>query len=200
MPKGYNDGFEFSQKGGRKIIRYRRDKLWFKSGFTWYLFFQLIAWFFLMGKDGTYTYVLPFIALGVLVYRRSRMHEISVGETDVLVDGKSFDRSKITQVFVQSGGARQTYSYKQQDYDQIVRDAKRNPLGGDPVLAKAGVMVGDISKSLAMMIAGGIDATGKKAQMTYDGKEAIVAKWMSVQRAMMLSNALGGYLGFKMDE
>lgn len=55
-------------------------------------------------------------------------------------------------------------------------------------------------KSFAMMVAVGIDATGKKAQMIYDGRNIVVARWLSVQRAMMLSNALGSHPGFKMDE
>ena len=48
--------------------------------------------------------------------------------------------------------------------------------------------------------ASGIDSTGKKVQMLCDGKKIVVARWPSVQRAMMLSNAISGYLGFKMDE
>jgi hypothetical protein len=200
MAKDYHYGFEFAEKDGRKIIRYRQDKLWFAAGFSWYVFFQLIALFFFMGADGSYTYVLPFVALGVLAYRRSRMREISVGEQDIIVKGKRYDRAKITQVFVENHNVRQTFSHQPQDYDQVARDAERNPLGGSPVLAKAGAMAGDLSKSVAMMVAGGIDATGKKAQMLYDGQKIVVVKWLSVQRAMMLSNALGSYLGFKMDE
>ena len=199
MAKDYDYGFAFSESGGRKIIRYRQDKLWFASGLAWWVFFQLIALFFLMGGDGTYTWVLPFVALGVLAYFRSRMREISVGEKDIIVKGKSYDRSKITQVFVESSARRQTFS-QAQDYDQVARDAERNPLGGDPVLAKAGAMAGDASKSIAMIVAAGIDSTGKKAQMIYDGKKVVVARWLSVQRALMLSNALGSRLGFKMDE
>lgn len=161
---------------------------------------QLIALFFFMGADGTYTYILPFAALGALAYWRSRMREISVGEKDIIVKGKSYDRAKITQVFVENNNVRQTFSHQPQDYDQIARDAERNPLGGNPVLAKAGAIAGDLSKSIAMMVAGGIDSTGKKAQMIYDGKNTVVAKWLSIQRATMLSNALGSRLGFKMDE
>ena len=55
-------------------------------------------------------------------------------------------------------------------------------------------------QSFAMMVDVGIDATGKKVQMIYDWKNIVVARWLSVQRAMMLSNALGSHLGFKMDE
>jgi hypothetical protein len=61
-------------------------------------------------------------------------------------------------------------------------------------------MAGDLTKSFAMIVAAGIDATGKKAQMIYAGKNVVVARWLSVQRAMMLSNALGSHLGFKIDE
>ncbi|MBI5040131.1 MAG: hypothetical protein HZB57_02675 [Gammaproteobacteria bacterium] len=200
MPKDYGYGFEFEENGGRKIIRYRQDKLGFSTGFAWYIFFQLIAYFFLGGEDGSYTYVLPFVALGVLAYRRSRMREISVGESDITIKGKHYDRAKITKIFVENNNVRQTFSSQPQNYDQIARDAELNPLGGDPVLAKAGAMAGDLTKSFAMMVAAGIDATGKKAQMIYDGKNIVVAKWLSVQRAMMLSNALGSRLGFKMDE
>lgn len=49
MPEDYTYGFEFSEKDGREIIRYRRDKLWLKAGFSWYVFFQLIAW---SARDG----------------------------------------------------------------------------------------------------------------------------------------------------
>lgn len=34
MPKDYRYGFEFSERGGRKIICYRQDKLWFAAGFS----------------------------------------------------------------------------------------------------------------------------------------------------------------------
>jgi hypothetical protein len=199
MAKNYNYGFAFSENGGRKIIQYWQDKLWFASGLAWWVFFQLIALFFLFGEDGTYTWVLPFVALGILAYGRSRMREISVGEKDVIVKGKSYDRAKITQVFVENNNVRQTYS-QAQDYDQVARDAALNPLGGNPALAKAGAMAGDLSKGIAMIVAGGIDSTGKKAQMMYDGKKVVVAKWLSVQRALLLSNALGSRLGFNMDE
>lgn len=199
MAKNYDYGFAFSESGGRKIIRYRQDKLWFAPGLAWWAFFQLISLFFLMGGDGTYTWVLPFVALGVLAYNRSRMREISVGEKDVTVKGKRYDRAKITQIFVENNNVRQTYS-QAQNYDQVARDAALNPLGGNPALAKAAAMAGDLSKSIAMIVAGGIDSTGKKTQMMYDGKKVVVAKWLSVQRALLLGNALGSRLGFKMDE
>ena len=36
--------------------------------------------------------------------------------------------------------------------------------------------------------------------MIYDGKKIVIAKWMSVQRALLLSNALASHLGFAVDE
>ena len=71
---------------------------------------------------------------------------------------------------------------------------------GSPLLAKANAMAADATTSLALLVAGGIDSKGKKVQMVYDGKNLVVARWLSVQRAMMLANALGGYLGLTMDD
>lgn len=200
MAKDYRYGFEFAESGGRKIIRYRQDKLWFKPGLGWWIFFQLIAAFFLLSNETMGPYSLPWAALGVLAYRRSRMREISVGEQDVVIKGKRYDRSKITQLFVENHGDKQTYSYQAQNYDQVARDAANNPLGGDPVLARAGAMAGDLSRGIAMLSADAINSTGKKARMVYDGKTVVFASWLSVQRAMMLTNALGSYLGFSMDD
>ncbi len=95
---------------------------------------------------------------------------------------------------------RQTFSRSAQHYDQIARDVARDPLGGDPVLAKASAMAAGATTSIALLVAGGIDATGRKVQMVYDGQTIVVARWLSVQRAMMLANALGGYFGLGMDE
>jgi hypothetical protein len=199
MPKNYNYGFEFAENGDRKIIRYRQDKLWFAPGLAGWVFFQLIALFFFFGQDGTYTFVLPFVALGMLAWWRSRKREISVGQNDVIVNGKSYDRAKITQVFVENNNVRRAFSYQPQDYDRLAREAELNPLGGNPALTKLGAMAGDLSKSISMITAAGIDSTGKKAQMIYDGKKVVIAKWMSVQRALLLSNALASHLGFAVD-
>lgn len=200
MPKDYNYGFEFAENGDRKIIRYRQDKLGFAPGLAWWVFFQLIALFFFLGQAGTYTFVLPFVALGVLAWRRSRKREISVGRNDVIVNGKSYDRAKITQLFVENNNVRRTLSYQAQDYDKLAREAELRPLGGNPTLTKLGAMAGDLSKGIAMITAAGIDSTGKKAHMMYDGKKIVIAKWLSVQRALLLSNALGSHLGFTVDE
>jgi len=51
VAKHYRYGFEFSEQDNRRIIRYRQDKLWFASGLSWYVLFQLIALFFLLGED-----------------------------------------------------------------------------------------------------------------------------------------------------
>jgi len=74
-----------------------------------------------------------------------------------------------------------------------------DPLGGDPVLAKASAMAADLTTDFARIVAGGIDARRRKVQMMYQGQPVVVARWLSVQRAMMLSNAFGRYPGFAMD-
>ncbi len=88
MAKDYRYGFTFLERDGRKIIRYRQDKLWFASGFAWFLLFHLIALFFSGGTGNKAPFTLAMIGLGVLAYGRSRPHEIAVGEKDVIVDGK----------------------------------------------------------------------------------------------------------------
>lgn len=199
MAKDYQYGFKFLERDGRKLIQYRQDKLGFGSGVAWLVFFTLISYFFLSGADGSYTFVLPFFALGALAYWRSRMREISVGESDVLIRGKRYERSKITRLFVEAGGGSQGFSPQAQNYDAIARKVALDPLGGSPVLAKASAMAADATTSFAMVVAGGMNSTGRVAYMKYDGKRVVVAKWLSVQRAMMLSHALGQQLGFAMD-
>jgi len=199
MAKDYRYGFTFLERDGRKIIRYRQDKLWFASGLAWFLFFQLIALFLTVGTGNKAPFTLAWIALGGLAFMRSRPREIAVGEKDVIVDGKSYDRAKISQLIVEAKNDRQTFSRSAQNYDQIARDVAHDPLGGDPVLAKASAMAADATTSIALLIAGGIDSTGRKVEMVYDGQKIVVARWLSVQRAMMLANALGGYLGLGMD-
>ena len=105
-----------------------------------------------------------------------------------------------SQFIVETKSARQTFSPSAQNYEQIARDVAMDPLGGSPLLAKANAMAADATTSLALLVAGGIDSKGKKVQMVYDGKNLVVARWLSVQRAMMLANALGGYLGLTMDD
>jgi hypothetical protein len=199
LAKSYDYGFKFLERDGRKVIRYRQDKLGFASGVAWLVFFTLISYFFLGGEDGSYTFVLPFVALGALVYWRSRMREISVGESDVLIRGKRYERAKIAQVFVEAGSGRQSFSPQAQNYDAIARQVALDPLGGSPVLAKASAMAADATTSFSMAVANGMNSTGRVAYMKYDGKRVVVAKWLSVQRAMMLSHALGQQLGFAMD-
>jgi len=199
MSNHYQYGFEFRERDGRKLIRYRQDKLGFKSGLAWVAFFTLISYFFLSGKDGSYTFVLPFVALGLLAWWRSRMREISVGESDVLIRGKRYERARIARVFVEAGSGRQDFSPQARDYARIEREVALDPLGGSPVMAKASAMAADATTGCALLVASGINSTGRIVQMTYDGKRVVVAKWLSVQRALMLAHALGQHLGFAMD-
>ncbi|MDP2325699.1 MAG: hypothetical protein Q8N51_16965 [Gammaproteobacteria bacterium] len=198
VDENYRYGFEFSESNGRKVIRYRQDKLWFKAGCAWYVFFTLISLMFLLGER--WAWQLPIPAFGFLVWRRSRKREISVGETDLRVGKKAYDRAKISRLFVENNGVRQGFRYSAQDYNEVARRVERDPLGGDAAMARASAMAADATTSVAMMVAGGIDSKGKKVQMEYDGKNVVIARWLSVQRAMILANAVGGLLGYTMDE
>ena len=198
MDKDYRYGFDYSEADGRKVIRYRQDKLWFKAGCAWYLFFTLISLFFLLGER--WAWQLPFLALGMLAWWRSRRREISVGQKDLIVGKKTYDRARISRVFVETNNVRQDFRYSAQNYDEVARRVERDPLGGDPAMARASAMAADATTSVAMMVAGGINSTGKKVQMGYDGKIVVIARWLSVQRAMILANAVGGLLGYTMDE
>ncbi len=196
MDKDYRYGFEFLERDGRKVIRYRQDKLWFKAGCAWYVFFTLISLFFLLGERWAWQAPIP--AFAILVWSRSRKREISVGEKDLKVGKKTYDRAKISRLFVENNNVRQNYS-QAQNYEEVARRAALDPLGGDPAMARASAMAGDATKSIAMIVAGGIDSTGKKVQMEYAGKKVVIARWLSVQRAMILANAVGGLLGYSMD-
>lgn len=198
MDKDYRYGFDYSEADGCKVIRYRQDKLWFKAGCAWYLFFTLISLFFLLGER--WAWQLPFLALGMLAWWRSRRREISVGQKDLIVGKKTYDRARISRVFVETNNVRQDFRYSAQNYDEVARRVERDPLGGDPAMARASAMAADATTSVAMMVAGGINSTGKKVQMEYDGKIVVIARWLSVQRAMILANAVGGLLGYTMDE
>ncbi len=196
MDKDYRYGFEFSESDGRKVIRYRQDKLWFKAGCAWYVFFTLISLFFLLGER--WAWQLPIPAFAILVWSRARKREISVGEKDLKVGKKTYDRAKISRLYVENNNVRQNYS-QAQNYDEVARRVALDPFGGDPAMARASAMAADATKSVAMIVAGGIDSTGKKVQMEYDGKKVVIARWLSVQRAMILANAVGGLLGYTMD-
>ena len=53
-----------------------------------------------------------------------------MGEQDVVVEGKRYDRAKISQFIVETKSARQTFSPSAQNYEQIARDVAMDPLGG----------------------------------------------------------------------
>lgn len=76
-----------------------------------------------------------------------------------------------------------------------IRVARRGPQS-----VQAGGHSASWRRGIAMLSADAINSTGKKARMVYDGKTVVFASWLSVQRAMMLTNALGSYLGFSMDD
>jgi len=108
VDKNYRYGFEDAESDGRKVIRYRQDKLWFKAGCAWYVFFTLISLFFLLGER--WAWQLPFLALGMLAWWRSRKREISVGEKDLMVGKKqTYDRAKISRLFVENNNVRQDF-------------------------------------------------------------------------------------------
>ncbi len=197
MEKDYRYGFDYAESGGRKVIRYRQDKLWFKAGCAWYVFFTLISLFFLLGER--WAWQLPFLALGILAWWRSRKREISVGDKDLKVGKKTYDRAKIVRLFVETNGVRQDFRLSAQDYNEVARRAELDPFGGDPAMARASAMAADATTSVAMMVAGGIDSSGKRVYMEYDGKTVVIARWLSIQRAMILANAVGGLLGYTMD-
>jgi hypothetical protein len=195
---GYRYGFDYAESDGRKVIRYRQDKLWFKAGCAWYVFFTLISLMFLLGER--WAWQLPIPAFAFLVWWRSRKREISVGEKDLRVGKKTYDRAKISRLFVENNNVRQDFRRSAQNYDEVARRAERDPFGGDPAMARASAMAADATTTVAMMVAGGIDAKGKKVRMEYDGKTVVIASWLSVQRAMILANAVGGLLGYTMDK
>jgi hypothetical protein len=193
----YRYGFDYAESDGRKVIRYRQDKLWFKAGCAWYVFFTLISLMFLLGER--WAWQLPIPAFAFLVWWRSRKREISVGERDLRVGKKTYDRAKIARLFVENSGVRQDFRHSAQDYNEVARRVERDPFGGSPEMARVSAMAADATTSVAMMVSGGIDSKGKKVRMEYDGKTVVIARWLSVQRAMILANAVGGLLGYTMD-
>jgi len=207
MAKNYDYGFEFSEQGGRKVIRYRQDKLWFQSGCGWWVLFSLIGFIFMLMTEPTPTpgvpaksfsfgaavfLIGPIATVMVMSYLRSRMREITMDEKTLTVEGKPYDRAQITRVFAQNKQVQYNYTHDPAYYDQQRADATT-------AIGSAAATAGQLSTGVGLAAGEAILATRQRVQIVYGGKNIVIAKGLSIQRALLLIQAISSFLGFKSD-
>ncbi len=206
MAKNYDYGFDISDKAGRWTIRYRQDRLWFQSGCGWWVAFSLIGFIIMLmiepapstgGRPpegfpwgGIIFIGGPIVAVATMAYFRSRMREIIVDEKTMTVEGKPFERAKITRVFAQNKQVEYNYTHDPAYYDQQ-RQASTTAIGS------ASATAGQLSTGVGLAAGEAILATRQKVQIEYGGKNVVVAKGLSIQRALLLVQALAAALAFK---
>jgi hypothetical protein len=221
MAKNYNYGFDFSESGGRTVIRYRQDKLWFQPGCGWWVTFSLMGFIFMLMTEPAPTpgvqdkpfpwgpivmFGGPIAAVAGMAYWRSRKREIIIDEKTMTVEGKPYDRAQITRVYAKHKQMEYNYTHDPAYYDQQRQAIARQhsgPFGSAPTvasgIASASATAGQLSTGVGLAAGEAILATRQRVQMVYGGKNVVIAKGLSIQRASMLVNAIGGSLGFKGD-
>lgn len=207
MAKNYDYGFEFSDAGGRRTIRYRQDRLWFQSGCGWWVLFSLIGFIIMLMIEPAPTPGIkptglpwggiifiggPIVALATMAYLRAKKHEIVVDDKTMTVEGKPFDRAQISRVFAQHKQQQYNYTHDPAYYDQQRQQATT-------AIGSASATAGQLSTGVGLAAGEAILATRQKVQMVYGGKNIVIAKGLSIQRALLLVHALGDALKLKGD-
>ncbi len=205
MAKNYDYGFEISDSGGHETIRYRQDRLWFQSGCGWWVLFMLIGFIFMLMTEPTpqpgvkaegisFGGVVfiggPIAALAGMAYWRSRKREIVIDEKTMTVEGKSFDRTQILRVFALHKQQEYNYTHDPAYYDQQRREATT-------AIGSASATAGQLSTGVGLAAGEAILATRQKVQIEYGGKNIVIAKGLSIQRALLLVQAIAANLDFK---
>lgn len=208
MAKNYDYGFEISDNGGRWTIRYRQDRLWFQSGCGWWVLFSLIGFILMLMIEPAPTPGVkpeglpwggivfiggPIAAVAGMAYWRSRKREIVIDDKTMTVEGKPFDRARISRVFAQNKQVEYNYSHDPAHYDQQ-RQASTTAIGS------ASATAGQLSAGVGLAAREAILATRQKVQIEYGGNNVVVAKGLSIQRALLLVQALAAALAFKSDQ